>query len=589
MLSIKYQKETLLAELKSLPGSIYWNDIKRACEERCDDTVNTSSTSLTIPWWSFLSCRPAILHVIKKYNIKWDIDEQTKELLKKATSDKNNFSIAIESKPLDGETVISHLREKGFRRKLTAEQTRNVSKLVSLPSGATFSVPGAGKTTEALAFYFYKKTEETRLFIVAPKNAFAAWEEQLSACTNETELDIVRLQGNNDKVAELLKSDPKIYLITYHKLIRVTDIISGYLAKFPTFMFLDESHHIKGGKALSGAVLRLSHLPIAKLIMSGTPLPNSMADLVPQFDFLYPEIKSCDNSIGNLIKPVYVRTTKDELKLPTPKRTLIRLPMTTEQTYLYDLLASETARQACSLLKTRDRNNLRRIGKSVLRLLQLVSNPSLLAKVDFSHPELLFNVLAEGDSPKLIYACKRARKLATEGKKVLIWSSFVENVEIISNRLQDLGADYIHGGVDAGSEDEEDTREAKIKRFHNDDKAFVLVANPAACSEGISLHTVCHNAIYVDRNYNAAQYLQSEDRIHRLGLPLEIDTEIEILCATNSVDEAVNRRLKLKIERMALVLDDESLNVEPEEVNLDDDGLLWDDIEDFIFQYNRGE
>ena len=78
-------------------------------------------------------------------------------------------------------TVISHLKEKGFSRKLTAEQTRNVSKLVSLPSGATFSVPGAGKTTEALAFYFYKKTEDTRLFIVAPKNAFAAWEEQLSS------------------------------------------------------------------------------------------------------------------------------------------------------------------------------------------------------------------------------------------------------------------------------------------------------------------------------------------------------------------------------------------------------------------------
>ena len=89
----------------------------------------------------------------------------------------------------------------------------------------------------------------------------------------------------------------------------------------------------KVAKALSGAVLRLSHLPIAKLIMSGTPLPNSMADLVPQFDFLYPEIKSCDNTIGNLIKPIYVRTTKEELKLPTPKRTLIRLPMTTEQTY----------------------------------------------------------------------------------------------------------------------------------------------------------------------------------------------------------------------------------------------------------------
>ena len=67
----------------------------------------------------------------------------------------------------------------------------------------------------------------------------------------------------------------------------------------------------------------------------------------------------------------------------------------------------------------------------------------------------------------------------------------------------------------------------KIKRFHEYPNAFVLVANPAACSESISLHTVCHHAIYLDRNYNAGQYLQSEDRVHRLGLPPGQKTIIE--------------------------------------------------------------
>ena len=54
----------------------------------------------------------------------------------------------------------------------------NVRRLVSLPSGASFSVPGAGKTTEALAFYATRSDRDTKLLIVCPKNAFAVWEEE---------------------------------------------------------------------------------------------------------------------------------------------------------------------------------------------------------------------------------------------------------------------------------------------------------------------------------------------------------------------------------------------------------------------------
>ena len=150
-----------------------------------------------------------------------------------------------------------------------------------------------------------------------------------------------------------------------------------------------------------------------------------------------------------------------------------------------------------------------------------------------------------------------------------------------------LGADYIHGGVEAGSEEEEDTREWKIKKFHQDEKSFVLVANPAACGEGISLHTVCHYALYIDRNYNAAQYLQSEDRIHRLGLSPDIITTVEILFSPDTVDESVRRRLVSKVTQMAKVLDDNSLNIEPFEPDLDSDGITADDAEDFINHLKR--
>ena len=73
---------------------------------------------------------------------------------------------------------------------------------------------------------------------------------------------------------------------------------------------------------------------------------------------------------------------------------------------------------------------------------------------------------------------------------MLIWTSFVRNVEYLASRLSDLGAVYIHGGVDAGDEDDDETREGKIKRFHDDPTIRIMVANPAAASEGISLHKI---------------------------------------------------------------------------------------------------
>lgn len=154
---------------------------------------------------------------------------------------------------------------------------------------------------------------------------------------------------------------------------------------------------------------------------------------------------------------------------------------------------------------------------------------------------------------------------------------------MISDRLKFLGADYIHGGVDAGDEDENDTREWKIKQFHENPEKMVLVANPAAASEGISLHKVCQNAIYIDRSFNAAHYLQSEDRIHRLGLREDQHPEVEILECRSSIDQVIDRRLRSKIDLMAQSLNDVSLNVDTIHYDPDidiDDVLSADDIDE---------
>lgn len=333
-----------------------------------------------------------------------------------------------------------------------------------------------------------------------------------------------------------------------------------------------------GAAAQARAALGLAHLPVGKLIMSGTPMPQSVDDLIPQFAFLYPEIAATSEDVVELIRPVYVRTNKKELGLPPVTRVMAQLPMAPMQRELYKLMKFEVAREAASALTIRSKQAFRSLGRSVARLLQFVSNPALLSsEIGFAHPDLLAAVLAEGDGPKLKYVLKRARQLARENQKVLIWSSFVRNVEYISERLADLGAVYIHGGVDAGDEDDDETREGKIKLFHDDPNVRVMVANPAAASEGVSLHRVCHHAIYLDRTFNAAHYLQSEDRIHRFGLPQDQKTTIEIVECTDSVDETVRERLRYKIGQMAEALDDTTLRPDP--IPLDPTDI--EDIDDY--------
>ncbi|MGE0761100.1 MAG: hypothetical protein AB7O38_29070 [Pirellulaceae bacterium] len=110
---------------------------------------------------------------------------------------------------------------------------------------------------------------------------------------------------------------------------------------------------------------------------------------------------------------------------------------------------------------------------------------------------------------------------------------------------------------------DEDTREQIIDRFLNLPGAAALVTNPASCSESISLHTTCHNAVYLDRTYDCALFLQSIDRIHRLGLPDNVQVRVHIVQATCdgnlTVDHLVGAALARKEATMRALLEGASL------------------------------
>lgn len=544
--------------------------LKRVAFDHSTDTRLDSATMVSMPWWAFAGARTEFLQVFKAHRLQQGdglvVTPAATDLLQRSRRVADDYYQAAAAEPLASEVLRERLEALGFDRTLSDKQERNVTKLAALPAAATFSVPGAGKTTEGLAWFFQRAKDDDRLLVVAPKNAFAAWDEQIGECLPYLAGGFIRLRGGREQIKWALSGDPRFMLITYQQLARVQDVVSSHLAEHRSFVFLDESHRIKSGAgaATARAVLNLSHLPVGKLILSGTPMPQAVSDLIPQFNFLYPEIPAREEDVIELIRPVFVRTNKQELGLPPVDRHLIQLTMGPVQDELYQLMRHEVSREAKATLTIQNRQALRALGRSVARLLQFVSNPSLLAaQIGFAHPEMLSAVLAEGDGPKLDYVFKRTRHLCRQGHKVLIWSSFVRNVEYIASRLADLGAVYIHGGVDAGADDDAETREGKIKLFHDDPSVQVMIANPAAASEGVSLHKVCHHAIYLDRTFNAAHYLQSEDRIHRFGLPPDQSTDIEIVECAASVDETVRQRLGFKIEAMGKALADSSLNPDP--------------------------
>lgn len=567
------------------------------CDYLPMSVVSYSDWSITFPWRYFLSIKGFVGQYFSARHNQYRVvfTDNARSMLKTANDTSYNTALALNAR--SEAEIKAHLESIGFKRSLTINQLNNLKKISHLPGAATFSVPGAGKTTEALAFFFVNATDIDRLLVVAPKNAFSAWDEQLDACMGENYGKFVRLRGGEAAIQIDLRTNPRFMLITYDQLSRVKNTIVSLLSSGNIYMFLDESHRIKGGKQIkrADAILEMAHLPKRKLIMSGTPMPQSPKDMVSQFSFLYPTKDVTDTTVIDLIQPIFVRTTKGQLGIPKLDHRVVQVPMTQLQREIYKTLKSEVRRQLNPVLSDSSRYELRRIGKCVMKVMEFVSNPSLLSNdMDYAFDRRVGALLLESDGPKIDYVCRRARQLAAEGKKVLIWSSFVQNVELIALRLSDLGAEFIHGGVDAGDESDFDTREGKIKRFHTDDTCKVLVANPAACSEGISLHKVCQYAIYLDRSFNAAHYMQSEDRIHRLGLSPDAKPQIEFVECEDSIDQVVRTRLELKVKTMAQALEDSSLSVEISSVDYDEeaedyDSLTADDAKAVIEYFFSGD
>lgn len=551
--------------------------------------ASTTADRLTVPLDTFLALTGALRTICSRYRLRIRPDEQLRAVLTGLAALGDQLDEAYGPTSLASATeVAGRLAGGRFARELRDFQVRDVGKLLALSHGANFSVPGAGKTTVTFGVYEAERLagRVQSLLVVGPISSFDAWVSEANECypqppTIEIFEDEISLQA-------------EVVLINYQRLAtdRAYQAVSRWVGGQATQVVLDEAHRVKRGweGKWGRACLNLAFVAERRDVLTGTPAPHSPEDLLALLDFLWPtvgrrlvpprrELRSAApevvTGVSEAIRPLFVRTRKAELGLRPPEFRAVKVPLVGLQRDVYHAIRNQYA--GVFEMGRADQASLARMGRIVMYLIEAATNPALLVAgsspldpVVFRHPPLplpeqghlvdLLTSFGSYETPqKFEVLANLVHTNVTAGRKTLIWTNFVRNIATLERLLRKLNPAVIHGGIPVEARRGERDRAGELRRFRNDDACLVMIANPAAAGEGISLHQVCHDAIYLDRTFNAGQYLQSVDRIHRLGLGPDVETRITLLMTENTIDEVIDERVRAKAERLGMMLEDDDI------------------------------
>ena len=528
------------------------------------------------------------------------------------------------------------LDEKMPCRHLYPLQLLSAYHLAFSQNGCNFSVPGAGKTSIVYGAYTYlKNTSDAskkvdKILIIGPLSSFGPWENEYEECFGVK----VRSQRMSGKLSAAQKKQyfygrtAELTLLSYQSVITLKDELEYFLRNNQVMVVLDEAHKVKStnGGIIANIVMDLSKWCSSRVILTGTPAPNGYEDLYNLFHFIWPQYDVIKYNVGQLrdmtktvndsrvpklmdnISPYFIRIRKSDLELPpATEHDPIIVPMKDSQRRIYDFIEERFVEEANKETKESALHNIL-VRAKMIRLQQVATNPALLseplssfseeagedlASVEADDASIMKDIMRFYDEhvPAKYEECLRlVQKIIATGEKVIIWVIFIKNIERLEEYLKQNGINckVLYGATPVASDDmnEEElvnTREGIVKEFNSPDSTFkVVIANPFAVAESISLHKACHNAIYLERSFNCAHFLQSKDRIHRYGLPKDTDTHYYYILSADSVDETIDYRLKEKERRMLDIIENTPI---PLFLNTTDEGDA--DIKAILNDYVR--
>lgn len=470
-------------------------------------------------------------------------------------------------------SMLPGLPEESARR-LFPHQRVAVQWLQEMPYAFLGDDMGLGKTLSVLSYYAALRTtkESNLLLVICPNSLARNWAREVKMWFPELKVSV--LAGDKAEKSWALRmltegaAEADLLVVNYEgvRLEYVTPELEKLVTSRRTLLCLDESQRVKNPTAKTfKAISQISPCCDRRVLLSGTPTPKDVSDLWAQMRILdggerfgrsyykwlsrvaelgteysqYAVKKFHDAEVAESIHrahEVMLRRRKEKVVNLPPKTFSVReIELTGSQAERYDEIREGLMLRMRSLSGEQFVREITNILEEYLRAVQVSSNPRLI------DPQW------KGEPAKFLELDEIVQEIVHEqGQKVVVWTNYLGNVSELCERYKAYGAAPFSGEVSAAE------REKTVRAFQESDSPRILVAVPAAGGVGITL-TAAQTAVYVDKTWNAEHWMQSVDRIHRIGQRGTVNIISLLGC---KVDEIIHWNLRRKEQGQARVLGD---------------------------------
>lgn len=407
---------------------------------------------------------------------------------------------------------------------------------------------GLGKTVQALGFIYAITQFENSCpsLVICPAGLVENWRREAGQFTPSLRIFCHRGQDRLQSLEDFSNYD--IVITSYGTLIRDRDLFHKMAFNA---VVADEAQHIKNRNTQNARALRGLHAK-GRVLLTGTPIENSVDDLRSLFEFLMPgylaalpstlrrdERQWHDDRLRAQVSPYILRRTKTLVapELPEKIEKILFCEMDNEQRLLYNELKEKTQRAIFELEMSGASDGKIRFKAltQLLRLRQLCADPRLIDETAL--PE---------NSAKLRVLKELIEESIDGNHRMLIFSQFVSVLQLLKNEFESQNIKYSY--IDGDTKNRIDVCE----RFNNDTSIPVFLISLKAGGVGLNL-TGADTVVHFDPWWNPAVEAQATDRTHRIGQKKVVTSIKLIICDT--VEERVLDLQKTKSHLLEDILD----------------------------------
>jgi len=426
---------------------------------------------------------------------------------------------------------------------------------------------GLGKTLQALAFLSALRNEHgfsSVSLVVCPASLLENWKREANRFCPEFSTYIHHGSNRTEDGSTLGKHD--LLITSYGTLVRDLEIFE----RMPFLCVIgDEAQHLKNRKTHNAKAMS-SLKSEGRVLLTGTPIENSVSDLLSLLEFLLPGARPSlppasrgDERIWHeqrILKesaPYLLRRSKKEVapELPEKIEQVLYVDLTEEQKKCYTEVRQSAENELNKMADSGSSEGAMRMKTltQLLRLRQTCCDPRLVNPEFPADQSAKLNAFRE-----LLYTCLEG------GHRMLVFSQFVQVLQLLKSELEAAGLQFCY--LDGSSKD----RMAQVDRFQEDDTIPVFLISLKAGGTGLNL-TAADVVLHFDPWWNPAAEAQASDRAHRIGQDKQVT--VYKLITSGTVEENV---LQLQQGKRKLL---EQVFEESEAANL---SLGVDDLRELI-------